>query len=82
MITCLQHRATRIVTSIFDLINFRGANLMENMGWHLSLVPTSHIEQFRNFSNIDVRSYGTDCHVIYAELRTLMNLNTDTENII
>ena len=32
--TCLQHRAARIVTGIFDFINFRGANLMENLGWH------------------------------------------------
>ena len=34
MITRLQHRAARIVTGIFDFINFRGANLMENLGWH------------------------------------------------
>ena len=34
MITGLQHRAARIVTGIFDFINFRGANLMENLGWH------------------------------------------------
>ena len=34
MNTCLQHRAARIVTGIFDFINFRGANLMKNLGWH------------------------------------------------
>ena len=34
MITRLQHRAARIVTGIFDFINFRAANLMENLGWH------------------------------------------------
>ena len=34
MITHLQHRAARIVTGIFDFINFRGANLIENLGWH------------------------------------------------
>ena len=33
MITRLQHRAARIVTGIIDFINFRGANLMENLGW-------------------------------------------------
>ena len=34
MITRLQYRAARIVTGIFDFIIFRGANLMENLGWH------------------------------------------------
>ena len=34
MINCPQHRAARIVTGIFDFINFHGANLMENLGWH------------------------------------------------
>ena len=34
MITRLQHRAARIVMGIFDLINFRSGNLMENLGWH------------------------------------------------
>ena len=33
-ITRLQDRAARIATGIFDFINFRGANLMENLGWH------------------------------------------------
>ena len=34
MITRLQHREARIVTCIFDFINFRGGNLMENLEWH------------------------------------------------
>ena len=34
MITRLQHRAARIVTGIFAFIKFRGANLLENLGWH------------------------------------------------
>ena len=34
MITRLQHHAARIVTGIFDFINFRGADLMETLGWH------------------------------------------------
>ena len=34
MITRLQHRTARIGMDIFDFINFHGANLMENLGWH------------------------------------------------
>ena len=33
MITRLQHHAIRIVTGIFDIINFPGAILIENLGW-------------------------------------------------
>ena len=47
------------------------------------LVPMPHVAQFRNsFKYRGAVLYATHWHVIYVEHRGLMNLNTDTGNII
>ena len=74
MFKCINGLAPlRLINELNAISDAYSANTQASSNGNI-LVPMPHVEQFRIFfSNIEVQSYGTHCHVIYAEQRILMN---------